>query len=139
MACPFGARALRHLPPIDSDSTRPDFLKHLSSKIATFGLAANEPERTFATPPIRILRFRVGCKRTRTDFCNTSYTKLTLRVGCKRTRTDFCSTSYTKLTLSGLGHQLSGSLELEPERIFVAPPVRNAHFRVPPPLGLYII
>ena len=43
------------------------------------------------------------------------------------------------MTLSGLGDQLSGSLELEPERIFVAPPKRNAHFRVPSPLGLYII
>ena len=80
-----------------------------------------------------------GCKQTRTDFCNTSYTKLILSGRLHRTRTDFCSTSYTKLTLSGLGHQLSGSLELEPERIFVAPPKRNAHFRVPSPLGLYII
>ncbi len=94
------------------------FLQHLLYEIYTFGMAANEPEQTFATPPIRNGHFRVGFKRTRTDFCNTSY---------------------TKWTLSGLGDQLSGLLEPEPERIFVAPPVRNAHFRVPPPLGLYII
>jgi len=42
-----------------------------------------------------------GCKQTRTDFCNTSYTKLILSGRLQRTRTDFCNTSYTKLTLSG--------------------------------------
>ncbi len=93
-------------------------LSHLS-----FDSIRIRPDPFFETPLKQNCNLRVGCKRTRTDFCNTSYMKLKLSGWLQTNPNGFLQHLLYEL-------DIFGSAANEPARFFATPPIRNLHFRV---------